>query len=244
MMPAMKRSHLLLGSSLVLAGAALAWTAHTPAAPAAAQIEATAMAAAQTGDAQAHRRLREWARGGSPVAERELGILYRAQPARRAEAQQLLLQAARAGDAEAAFQLGELLRVAPPGVPASAAQAAPWYRQAAAARHAKAALTLGQMARNGDGLPRDEVEAARWLSLASELGNAHAMFLLSNAYRYGLGVTRDPVRGRELLEEAAEHEYPPALQDLALAVQDEDAQRASHLFKEASEHRRNNWNRY
>jgi TPR repeat protein len=178
------------------------------------------------------------------VAERELGILYRAQPARRAEAQQLLLQAARAGDAEAAFQLGELLRVAPPGVPASAAQAAPWYRQAAAARHAKAALTLGQMARNGDGLPRDEVEAARWLSLASELGNAHAMFLLSNAYRYGLGVTRDPVRGRELLEEAAEHEYPPALQDLALAVQDEDAQRASHLFKEASEHRRNNWNRY
>jgi TPR repeat protein len=99
-------------------------------------------------------------------------------------------------------------------------------------------------ARSGDGVRRDETVSLRWLGVASELGNAQAMFLLSDAYRFGSGVERDQARGLRLLEQAAEHEYPPALQDLALAVQGQDAQRASHLLKEASEHRRNNWNRY
>jgi len=252
-MPTMKSTHLLAGASVILAGAVLVWSTHAPAsaqAPSAAQIEAAAMAAAQTGNPEARQQLQRWARQGLPVAERELGTLYRKQPERQGAARQLLEHAARAGDAEAAFQLGELLRV---GMPAQAGQAAqpgapgqawPWYRQAAEARHAKAALTLGQMAANGEGTRKDATESARWLALASELGSAHAMFLLSNAYRYGLGVERDEAKGFQLLEQAAEHEYPPALQDLALAVQNDDALRASHLLKEASEHRRNNWNRY
>jgi TPR repeat protein len=57
-------------------------------------------------------------------------------------------------------------------------------------------------------------------------------------------VQRDEAKGLKLLEDAAEHEYPPALQDLAMAVQNDDAQRAGHLLKEAAEHRRNNWNKY
>jgi hypothetical protein len=40
------------------------------------------------------------------------------------------------------------------------------------------------------------------------------MFLLSNIYREGLGVAPDRP-GPPLLEEAAEHEYPPAMQELA-----------------------------
>lgn len=101
---------------------------------------------------------------------------------------------------------------------------------------------LGLMAKNGDGVRRDAATAARWLQLASELGNAHAMFLLSYAYREGDGVVRDIERSRMLLEESAEREYPPALHELALTVA--DPQRASHLMKEATEHRRNNWNRF
>ena len=246
----MKRVPLLLGASLLMAGAVLAWSggaqlAPPPApAPGPARIEATAMAAAQSGDKDARQRLQNWARQGLPVAERELGALYRKQPELRGEALRLLEHAARAGDAEAAYQLGELLRVQVAGSVPQPAQAWPWYRQAAEARHAKAALALAQMARNGDGVRRNEAAALGWLRVASELGNAHAMFLLSNAYRFGLGVERDEALGLRLLEEAAEHEYPPALQDLALAVQNDDAQRASHLLKEASEHRRNNWNKF
>jgi TPR repeat protein len=213
-------------------------------APGAAQIEAAGMQAQQRGDPHAERKLMAWAAQQQPVAQRELALLYRARPAQRGEALRLFERAARAGDSEAAYQLGQMLR---PGEPAAAAS---WYAQAAQQRHAKAALALGLLYKNGEGVRQDARQAAHWLDLASALGNAHAMFLLSNLYNEGSGVTQDRARARALLEEAAEHEYPPALQELALTVQLGDALsprdpvRASHLMKEASEHRRNNWNRF
>ncbi|MES2115282.1 MAG: tetratricopeptide repeat protein [Pseudomonadota bacterium] len=219
-------------------------------APASAQIEAVSMRAAQQGDAVAERRLQVWAQQGLPVAERELGLLYQQRPARRADAMRLHTQAARAGDAEAAFQLGEMYRLGTAGVPPAPELAWPWYRMAGQQKHARAALVLGMLYKNGDGVPRDAAQAAHWLERASALGDAHAMFLLSNAYREGEGVAQDGARSRALLEEAAEHEYPPAIQELALAVQTGDAHspkdelRASHLLKEAAEHRHNNWNRF
>ena len=222
----------------VLAAAALAGCGREPPLTPA-QIEALAMTAAQRGSQEAERRLRTLADGGDTVARRELGILYRSRPAQRSEAMTLLRQAALAGDAQAAAQLGELYRASPDG---GAAAAWPWFQRAAEGGQAKAALMLGLMARNGEGVPRDAAAAARWLQLASELGNAHAMFLLSYAYRDGDGVPRDLARSRALLEESAEREYPPALQELAMTT--DDAQRASHLMKEATEHRRNNWNRF
>ncbi|AVR98062.1 hypothetical protein C9I28_22290 [Pseudoduganella armeniaca] len=225
----------------LLAACLLAGCRHE-APPSSAQIEALAMTAAQRSDAAAEQQLQRLAAQGLPVAQRELGILYRARPAARADAERLLRQAAKAGDAQAAYHLGELYRTPVPGGVADAAAAWSWYQQAAEGGQAKAALRLGLMAKNGDGVPRDAAVAARWLQLASDLGNAHAMFLLSYAYREGDGVPRDAARGMALLEEAAEHEYPPALQELALTVG--DATRAGHLMKEATEHRRNNWNRF
>jgi TPR repeat protein len=204
--------------------------------PDTAQIEALGMTAAQQGSPAAQQRLRWLADTGNVVARRELGILLRSRPALRGQAEDLLRQAATAGDAQAAFHLGEVVRAT---APLAAWQ---WYQQAADGGQAKAALKLGLMAKNGDGVPPDAALAARWLQRASDLGNAHAMFLLSYAYREGQGVPADANRARALLEEAAEHEYPPALQELALTV--DDPQRASHLLKEATEHRRNNWNRF
>lgn len=227
----------VLAAALV---ATLAGCRHEPP-PDAARIEALSMAAAQGGDGAAERELHRLAERGNAVAERELGILYRAHPERRAEAMALLRRAALANDAQAAFHLGELYRTSE-GNPAGPPAAWAWYQRAAEGGQARAALKLGMMARNGDGVPRDAATAARWLQLASDLGNAHAMFLLSYAYRNGDGVAADPQRARVLLEESAEREYPPALQELALAV--DDPQRASHLMKEATEHRRNNWNRF
>jgi len=218
--------------------------------PTSAQIEITGMKARQEADPHAERKLMAWAGQNLPVAQRELAILYQARPKQRAGALRLFEQAARGGDTEAAFQLGEMLRVGVPGVPAAPAAAAPWYAMAARQQHARAALALGLLYKNGDGVPRDDALAAQWLSHASELGNAHAMFLLSNIYNEGLGVVRDRVRGRHWLEEAAEHEYPPAIQELALTMQvgdaltQKDELKAGHLMMEASEHRRNNWNRF
>lgn len=240
-----------LGAALLLAALAACQRGATP--PDAAQIEATAMKASQQGDRLAEQRLRDWAAQGATVARRELGLLYSTQPQLRREAMHALELAARSGDAQAAFGLAEMYRAGAAGAaganPAPAA-ARPWYLQAALRQHARAALMLGLLYKNGEGVPRDAAQAAGWLAHASKLGNAHAMFLLSNAYMEGSGVARDAVRGRALLEQAAEHEYPPAIQELAMAVQhgdaysEQDGLRASHLLKEATEHRHNNWNRF
>ena len=221
---------------LVLAGVLAACQSSPP--PTAAEIEVLAMQARQAGDHQAERKVRSWAGKDMPVAKRELALIYQPRAARRAEALSLFEQAARAGDTEAAFELGQMRRAATPD------QAWPWYRQAAQQGHAKAALMLGLLAANGEGVPKDQAVAARWLEKSSELGNPHAMFLLYNAYREGRGVARDLARGREWLEEAAHHEYPPAIQELAMTVQADDALRAGHLMKEATEHRHNNWNKF
>ena len=221
---------------LVLLSALAACQASPP--PTAAEIEAVAMHARQAGDSQAERRVRGWTSKGLPMAERELALVYQPRAERRADALRLFEQAARAGDAEAAFELGQMLR---PGAPE---QAWAWYRMAAKRQHAKAALMLGLLAANGEGVAQDAAEAARWLAVSSELGNAHAMFLLYNAYRTGRGVEADQQKGLALLEEAAHHDYPPAIQELAMTVQADDAQRSGHLLKEATEHRHNNWNRF
>jgi TPR repeat protein len=239
-----------LALAAVLSAAVLIGCRSPEAAPTSAQIESAAMKARQANDIGAERQVRDWAAQGMSVAQRELALLYQSRPNQRNEALQLFEHAARAGDTEAAFQLGEMLRLGVVGVPAAPGKAAPWYQQAARQHHAKAALVLGMLFHNGEGVPRDAAEGSRWLSVASELGNAHAMFLLSNAYREGSGVAQDPAKARALLQEAAEHDYPPALQELAMAMQTGDAlsprdeQRAAHLLKEASEHRHNNWNHY
>ncbi|WP_317205143.1 tetratricopeptide repeat protein [Janthinobacterium sp.] len=239
-----------LAAGLLLAAALSACNGPQVTAPTAALIEADAMRAGHAQDAAAERRVRDWAMRGLPVAERELGLLYRMRPAMRAQSMQLFEKSARAGDAEAAFQLGDMYRSGGAGLTVQPEKAAPWYRLAGAQKHAKAALALALMVKNGDGVPLDEAEAARWLALASEWGNPHAMFLLYNAYQNGLGLPRDAAKARHFLEEAAEHEYPPALQELAMAMQHGDALapgdavRAGHLMKEATEHRRNNWNRF
>ena len=104
--------------------------------------------------------------------------------------------------------------------------------------------------KNGDGIPTDKTAAAHWLGVAAQAGDAHAMFLLSNAYADGDGVPADPRRARDLLERAADREYPAAIQELALVKQTgddltpRDAAEADQLLKEGAEHRRSNARRF
>ncbi|HEV7814661.1 MAG TPA: tetratricopeptide repeat protein [Janthinobacterium sp.] len=235
------KSGIGLVSVLLLIGSMIACQSKDEMLPSPAQIEATALTASQGGEASAERRVREWAEQGLPVAQRELGMLYRNRLERRAEAIALLEKAARAGDAEAAFQLGEMYRMAAGGKP-EPAKAWPWYKMAAENKHSTAALTLALLMKSGDGVSSNPTETAKWLTLASNLGNSHAMFLLHNAYQEGNGVPRDSVKGRQLLEEAARRDYPPAVQEMAVAAPSDDRLtpkedlRASTLLKAATGH--------
>jgi uncharacterized protein len=217
-------------------------------APLPAEIEAVSMDAAQRGDEAAERRLQAWAADDLPVAQRELALLYRMRH-QADQAHALFVRAAHQGDAESAFQLGELERERTRDGGANA-RAAQWYRQAAQQGHARAALALALLLKNGDGVPVDKAAAAHWLAVAAQAGDAHAMFLLSNAYADGDGVAPDPRRARDLLERAADHEYPAALQQLAIVKQTgddltpRDAAEAEQLLKEAAEHRRSNARRF
>jgi len=218
--------------------------------PTAAQIEVVGMKAIQEADASAERKLMSWSQQNLPVAQRELALVYQQRPQQRKDALRLFEQAARGGDIEAAYELGEMLRTGVINVPPQPLAASSWYTQAAQQGHARAALALALLYKNGTGVARNDLQAAHWLQTASAGGNPHAMFLLSYFYRDGQGVQQDAAKARALLEESAEHEYPPAIQELAMTVElgDEhspkDLHRASHLLKEATEHRHNNWNRF
>ncbi|GAB3411768.1 sel1 repeat family protein [Massilia agilis] len=213
--------------------------------PSADQIELLAMGASQRGDYQAEQRLASWANQGMPVAQRELALLYRNRPEMAEAAVGLLRQAAQSGDAEAAFQMGELERARN-----ALDIAAQWYRAAGATGHPKAALALALMYKNGSGVALDKHQAVRWLEVAANGGNAHAMFLLSNAYADGDGVPLDAKKARQLLERSADLEYPAAIQQLALVKQTgdsltaKDSAEAAALLQEAAEHRKSNARRF
>ncbi|GGY34091.1 sel1 repeat family protein [Pseudoduganella albidiflava] len=157
-MESFNKSGALISSVLVMVGALIACQAKEGAVPPASVIEAVAQRLSAHGGAAAERRLREWAEQGSVVAKRELGMLYQNKTPRRGEAMRLFEEAARAGDAESAFQLAEMYHRAGDGGDRQADKAWPLYAQAAEHRHPKAVLRLASLAQGGS------EEAARWLA--------------------------------------------------------------------------------
>lgn len=231
--------------------AAAALTACTAPPPDAAAVETLGMRVAQTHDAQALQRLRQWADGGGPlarVAARELGLALAGDATQSAQALRWLTRAAEAGDAEAAFTLGEAYRTGRLQCAVSASVARTWFQRAADAGHAGATLALALAARHGDTEPRDPRRAARLLQLAAHRGSARAMYLLSQAYAEGEGLERDHALARHWLAQSAELHFPPAMQDWALALEggqlgvERDLQAANEQWREATEERRNRWN--
>ncbi|MBB3219726.1 sel1 repeat family protein [Pseudoduganella umbonata] len=157
------KSGALISSVLVMVGSLIACQAKEGAVPPAPVIEAVAQRLGAHGGAAAERRLREWAEQGSIVAKRELGMLYQNKAPRRGEAMRLFEEAARAGDAESAFQLAEMYHHTANGSSHEPDKAWPLYAQAAEHRHPKAVLRLASLAQGGS------EEAARWLAVAGHL---------------------------------------------------------------------------
>lgn len=213
-----------------------------------AAIESVGMQALQTHDAEALDRLTQWSRRGSAVAQRELALALLTTPSQQVRALQWLALAAKGGDAEAGYLLGEAHRTGRAGLWPDALAALPWLELAASKHHADAALSLARYWNNGEPGKRDERQAVRWLHAAADWGSPQAMFLLSNAYAEGQGVSIDLAQARRWLEAAADHHFGPALQAYSLALEagalglTADGTQAREVLQEAREERRNRWN--
>lgn len=149
-------------SVLLLVGSVIACQSKDDMPPAPAQIEATAYTASLSNETAAERRVREWAEQGLPVAQRELGILYKNRLNRRGDAIALLEKAAHSGDAEAAFQLGEIYRVADGANKAEPLKAMNWYKLAAENKHPKAASMLALLTKRAGDMTQSEIVPASW----------------------------------------------------------------------------------
>lgn len=150
--------------------------------PVAAEIAGRACLEATPQDAQcAWNRLTMAAAAGRPSAISVLAWMTMqgtggtaADPARAAR---LYQQAARAGDAAAQNNVGELYETGR-GVAADMTQARDWYRKAAEAGFAPAQFNLGRLYAAGTGVPKDYAEARKWLEQAERRGVATARKLL------------------------------------------------------------------
>ncbi len=128
-------------------------------------------------------------------------------------ARQLWLPLARAGNAEAAFQLG-LLDDLGEGGPEDATAAYRWFRKAAAAGDPAAQFNVAVMDDSGRGTAHDTGAAAEWYARAAVRGNRRAQYNLALLYSDGDGVPRNPELARAWFRLAASNGLPAAAQKL------------------------------
>lgn len=148
-----------------------------------------------------------------------------------------LIEVAGNGDAEAQFQLAEVLRQANPP---NYEQAAHWYRCSADQGHAEGQNALGTIYLNGLGQEPNPEEAVHWYRLAALQGEATALYNLATRYRTGEGVPIDMEECVALLTLAAEKGYMDAVSDLAVCFRfgqgvPRDILQATELFLVAAE---------
>jgi len=113
-----------------------------------------------------------------------------------------LVEAANAGDANAAYRLGELYRLCD-GVEKNDVQAAAWYRKAAEQGHPEAQYCLGNMCADGVGVTKDEAVAVELYRKAAEQGHDSAQCRLGFMYEAGRGVPKDHTLAAEWFQKAS-----------------------------------------
>ena len=117
---------------------------------------------------------------------------------------------AEAGDADAAFNLGQAYRLGR-GVPTNLASAKDWFERAARQKHVDAETTLGLLLfQNGE-----QADGLKWLKAAAEQGEARALLVYGTALFNGDGVTQDQVLGYAYVSRAAAQGLGPAKETLA-----------------------------
>ncbi|WP_051710338.1 tetratricopeptide repeat protein [Andreprevotia chitinilytica] len=125
-------------------------------------------------------------------------------------------QAAQAGDEQARFELG-MTYLKGEGRTQDLAQARHWF--AALPAMPQAQFRLGQMLINGEGGPKDVARGRQLVETAADKHERVALFTLGNWYRYGdNGKPKDEQRALHYYQAAANWQYAPALQELAMAL--------------------------
>jgi len=112
---------------------------------------------------------------------------------------------AQAGDADAAFNLGQAYRLGR-GVPVDLAQAQSWLEKSANAGHLDAQTTLGLLLFDSGNRPT----ALRWLKQAAQRGEPRAMLVYGTALFNGDGVQADPVTAYAYVSRSAAQGLEPA----------------------------------
>lgn len=117
---------------------------------------------------------------------------------------------AEAGDADAAFNLGQAYRLGR-GVPLDLAAAQSWLERAARKDHLEAQATLGLLLFDSG----NRIGGLRWLKAAAEAGEPRALLVYGTALYNGDGVKRDPVLAYAYVSRAAAQGLAPAKTTLA-----------------------------
>lgn len=117
---------------------------------------------------------------------------------------------AEAGDADAAFNLGQAYRLGR-GVPLNLTAAQTWLLRAAAKDHLDAQATLGLLLFDSG----DREGGLRWLRSAADRGDARSLLVYGTALFNGDGVKRDPVLAYAMISRAAAQGLAPAKTTLA-----------------------------
>ncbi|STQ90309.1 tetratricopeptide repeat protein [Iodobacter fluviatilis] len=158
----------------------------------------------------AQSQLKEIANAGHPLAAR----LIAEQTEDKQEAAKWYEKSAEAGDQKSRYQLG-LAYLKGTGVTQNAQKARLWFSTAGK----QGLYQLGMMTLKGEGGAKDQAKGIAMVETAAQNHDPAAIYTLGNWYRYGDYVNQDLQLAVKHYKQAANLQYVPALQELALALE-------------------------
>ncbi len=132
-----------------------------------------------------------------------------------AQAYQIWLPLAEAGDSDAQFGVGVILDNGQ-GVSENDAEAAKWYRLAAEHGNPDAQFNLALLYDSGKGVEQNKEEASFWYRKAAVTGHVGAQYNLALMYENGDGIDRDPAIAAFWYRKAAEQGHAKAQNNLGV----------------------------
>lgn len=115
-----------------------------------------------------------------------------------------LMEEARQGNSDAAWQLGDIYREAAAGVKYNPRTAFRWYAESALAGCATGQNNVGAAFENGLGCQQSYAKAAKWYRLAATQGLHTAMANLAFLYLHGYGTQPDKAEALRWFRRGAE----------------------------------------
>ena len=157
-----------------------------------------------------------------------------------------LLPLAAAGNAEAQYDVGEMLERGR-GVNKDLAESFQWYLKSAGQGYTKAAYRTGLAYLKGIGVEKNVDSALPWLQMASDRGYERANYYLGVMYEKGEGVPVNLTRALTHYKKAFTSGYAPANEriiEVKKAIEEEDRLRAARAEaaarRQLASERRNN----